>query len=107
MFMILPLHRYLNALETTGGAHWLAESVESENISSWSDPLDVLAIGICQLGLSGWQPEECSAIGNELAAWKSKGLPDREGRLFPFFMWKLLEIFEDGIFCFTFFSFHS
>lgn len=83
--MIMPLDRYLNALEMMGGANWLAESMESEKISSWNHPLDVLVVGIRQLGLSGWRPEECSAIGNELAAWKSRGLSAKEGRLFPFY----------------------
>ncbi|KAL2928069.1 Phosphoglucan water dikinase chloroplastic [Bienertia sinuspersici] len=57
-----------------GGASWLVESLESKNISSWNEPLDALTIGIRQLGLSGWKLEECAAIGNELRAWKDKGL---------------------------------
>ncbi|KAK4772818.1 hypothetical protein SAY86_014593 [Trapa natans] len=78
-YSFVLLSRYLNAFETMGGANWLAESVESDNTTSWSDPLDVLVVGIRQLGLSGWQTEECSAIGNELAAWKRRGLSAKEG----------------------------
>lgn len=73
------MQRYLNALEAAGGVDWLSEKVKPEKINSWNDPLDALIVGIRQLGLSGWQPEECVAIGNELAAWKSKLLSEREG----------------------------
>ncbi|KAJ4723049.1 phosphoglucan, water dikinase, chloroplastic-like [Melia azedarach] len=71
--------RYLNALENEGGAGWLAENVKSKNVSSWNDPLGVLIMGVRQLGLSGWKPEECNAIGNELLSWQEKGLFEREG----------------------------
>lgn len=53
--------------------------MESKNVTSWNEPLDALAIGIRQLGLSGWKLEECTAIGNELLAWKDKGLSEKEG----------------------------
>ncbi|KAF9622531.1 hypothetical protein IFM89_031935 [Coptis chinensis] len=33
----------------------------------------------CQLGLSGWKLEECTAIENELLVWKQKCLTEREG----------------------------
>ncbi|KAF5950543.1 hypothetical protein HYC85_012536 [Camellia sinensis] len=65
--------RFLNAIEAVGGARWLVENVESKNVSSWNDPLGTLIVGIRQLGLSGWKPEECNAIGNELLAWQEKG----------------------------------
>lgn len=69
-----------------GGAHWLTESVESRNIrSSWNDPLGALVVGIHQLGLSGWKPEESAAIENELLAWQERGLSEREGTLIIFF----------------------
>lgn len=66
-------------LEATSGADWLAENVKSKNVSSWNDPLDALISGTHQLGLSGWKPEECVAIVNEIGAWKEKGLAEREG----------------------------
>ena len=53
--------------------------MDSKNVSYWNDPIETLVIGVCQLGLSGWKPEECSAIGNELLAWKDKGLSEKEG----------------------------
>lgn len=68
-------------LENLGGAPWLAKNVEPKNVSSWNDPLGALIVGVRQLGLSGWRPEECSAIGNELLAWKEKGLFEKEGTL--------------------------
>ncbi|KAK2969590.1 hypothetical protein RJ640_023702 [Escallonia rubra] len=73
------MDRFLNALEAVGGAYWLTENVESKNISSWNNPIGALIIGVSQLGLSGWKPEECTAIKSELLAWQEKGLSDREG----------------------------
>ena len=70
-------------IEAVGGARWLAENAESRNVSSWNDPLGVLIVGIRQMGLSGWKPEECTAIGNELLAWQEKALLEREGILLP------------------------
>uniref|UniRef100_A0A5B6ZH23 CBM20 domain-containing protein n=1 Tax=Davidia involucrata TaxID=16924 RepID=A0A5B6ZH23_DAVIN len=78
-YAFVLLSRFLNALEAVGGAQWLAKNVESKNVSSWNDPIRALILGIRQLGLSGWKPEECSAIGNELLAWQEKGLSEREG----------------------------
>ncbi|KNA06557.1 hypothetical protein SOVF_179910 isoform A [Spinacia oleracea] len=77
-YSFVLLSRFLNALEALGGAGWLAKSVESKNVTSWNEPLDALAIGVRQLGLSGWKSEECIAIGNELLAWKDKGLSEKE-----------------------------
>ncbi|KAI4326410.1 hypothetical protein MLD38_031729 [Melastoma candidum] len=78
-YSFVLLSRFLNAVESAGGASWLAEKVETENVSTWDDPLEVLAVGIRQLGLSGWKLEECNAIGNELLSWKNRGLADKEG----------------------------
>ncbi|KAL8162946.1 hypothetical protein V2J09_014435 [Rumex salicifolius] len=78
-YSFVLLSRFLNELEALGGADWLLEGVELRNISSWNEPLDTLIAGIGQMGLSGWKPEECSAIGNELLAWKIKGLSENEG----------------------------
>lgn len=75
-------------LETVGGVHWLTKSVESRNISSWNDPLGALVVGIHQLGLSGWKPEESAAIENELLAWRERGLSEREGTLYHLFSLK-------------------
>ncbi|XP_048496016.1 phosphoglucan, water dikinase, chloroplastic isoform X2 [Beta vulgaris subsp. vulgaris] len=78
-YSFVLLSRFLNALEALGGASWLAARAESKNVTSWNEPLDALTIGIRQLGLSGWKSEECIAIGNELIAWKDKGLSEKEG----------------------------
>jgi phosphoglucan,water dikinase len=51
----------------------------AQNTSIWDDALDALAIGINQVSFSGWKPEECIAIGNELLSWKEKGLSETEG----------------------------
>ncbi|XP_062164636.1 phosphoglucan, water dikinase, chloroplastic isoform X2 [Alnus glutinosa] len=77
-YSFVLLSRFLNVLEAVGGVHWLTKSVESGNISSWNDPLGALVVGIHQLGLSGWKPEESAAIENELLAWQDRGLSERE-----------------------------
>lgn len=79
LWTIIDLVRFLNELDALGGAHWLAENVKSKDISSWNGPLDALIVGIHQLSLSGWKPEECTAIENELVAWKARGLSEKEG----------------------------
>ncbi|CAN1346658.1 Phosphoglucan, water dikinase, chloroplastic [Linum perenne] len=71
--------RFINELEAMGGAKWLTDNSESKNVSSWNDPLASLAIGVRQLGLSGWKPKECTAIGNELRAWQERGFSEKEG----------------------------
>ncbi|KAL3845584.1 hypothetical protein ACJIZ3_002987 [Penstemon smallii] len=78
-YAFVLLSRFLNALEAIGGARWLAENIEQKNVNSWNDPIGALLISIHQLGLSGWKPEECKAIGNELLAWQEKGLLETEG----------------------------
>ncbi|CAN6580302.1 unnamed protein product [Malus baccata var. baccata] len=78
-YSFILLSRFLNELDALGGAHWLAENVKSKDVSSWNGPLDALIVGIHQLSLSGWKPEECAAIENELVAWKARGLSEREG----------------------------
>ncbi|KAL8172262.1 hypothetical protein V2J09_024066 [Rumex salicifolius] len=78
-YCFVLLSRFLNELEALGGAGWLVGNSDSGDLSSWSGPLDTLSAGIRQLGLSGWKPQECSAIGNELLAWKSSGLSNEEG----------------------------
>ncbi|XP_057798732.1 phosphoglucan, water dikinase, chloroplastic [Salvia miltiorrhiza] len=78
-YSFVLLSRFVNALEAVGGAHWLAESVEQKNATSWSEPLNALVASIHQLGVSGWKPDECKAIGNELIAWQNRGLLETEG----------------------------
>lgn len=87
-------YRFLNALEVMGGAKWLTDNVESKNVNSWNDSLDALIVGVHQLGLSGWKPEECAAIGTELLAWKEKGLFEREGTFLVLYSPLALETFD-------------
>ncbi|XP_052189149.1 phosphoglucan, water dikinase, chloroplastic isoform X2 [Diospyros lotus] len=88
-YAFVLLSRFLNAIEAVGGACWLAENAESKSVSSWNDPLSALTSGIHQLALSGWRPEECRAIRNELLAWKQKGLLEREGNEDGKMIWAL------------------
>ncbi|XP_065861529.1 phosphoglucan, water dikinase, chloroplastic isoform X3 [Euphorbia lathyris] len=78
-YSFILLSRLVNALENLGGAKWLADNVELKNVSSWNDPLGALIVGVHQLGLSGWKPEECEAIISELLAWQVRGLFEKEG----------------------------
>ncbi|KAG8481242.1 hypothetical protein CXB51_026060 [Gossypium anomalum] len=78
-YSFVLLSRLLNMLEAVGGANWFADNLESKNISSWNDPLGALIVGVHQLSLSGWKPEECAAIQSELTAWQEKGLFEKEG----------------------------
>ncbi|KAK9146046.1 hypothetical protein Sjap_005949 [Stephania japonica] len=78
-YSFVLLSRFLNALEVMGGSVWLAQNSGSKNVRSFNDPLDALAMSIRQLGVSGWKPNECIAIENELQEWKQKGLSEREG----------------------------
>ncbi|KZV40911.1 phosphoglucan, water dikinase, chloroplastic, partial [Dorcoceras hygrometricum] len=71
-YAFILVSRFLNALEARGGAIWLAESIQQNNADSWTEPIDALVISIHQVGLSGWKPDECMAIGNELLAWQKK-----------------------------------
>lgn len=80
--LLCYLNRYINALEALGGSASLAQGLD-RNISIWDDALDALAIGINQVSFSGWKPEECIAIGNELLSWKQKGLSETEGAFSP------------------------
>ncbi|KAH0940079.1 hypothetical protein HID58_007540 [Brassica napus] len=78
-FFVLLSSRFLNAVETMGGAVKLAKDVGSKDVSSWNDPLDALVLGVHQVGLSGWKQEECLAIRNELLAWRERDLLEKEG----------------------------
>ncbi|KAJ1382425.1 Pyruvate phosphate dikinase, PEP/pyruvate-binding [Sesbania bispinosa] len=78
-YSFVLLSRFLNVLEVMGGTRWLAANLQSKNVNSWNDPLGALIIGVHQLKLSNWKPEECSAIENELIAWSTRGLSEREG----------------------------
>ncbi|KAL6527569.1 Phosphoglucan, water dikinase, chloroplastic [Orobanche gracilis] len=78
-YAFVLLSRFLNALEAIGSAQWLAKNAQQKNVSLWADSLAALIVGIHQLGISGWKPEECRVIGNELLAWQERGLVETEG----------------------------
>ncbi|CAN6236949.1 unnamed protein product [Urochloa humidicola] len=87
-YSFVLLSRYINALEALGGSASLAQGL-ARNTSIWDDALDALAIGINQISFSGWKPEECIAIGNELLSWKQKGLSETEGSEDGKYIWAL------------------
>ncbi|CAM0912375.1 unnamed protein product [Alopecurus aequalis] len=74
-YSFVLLSRYINGLEALGGSASLAQCV-ARDTSVWDNTLDALIIGINQVSFSGWKPEECIAIGNELLSWKQKGSED-------------------------------
>jgi phosphoglucan, water dikinase len=78
-YSFVLLSRLINAVESFGGSSWLSQSVESTNTGPWNVPIDALIAGVKQVKLSGWRPNECSAISNELDAWKGKDLSQKEG----------------------------
>nr|CAD1820378.1 unnamed protein product [Ananas comosus var. bracteatus] len=88
-YSFVLLSRFVNALESMGGADWLAQSVGSRNISPWNNPLDAFIVGIQQVGLSGWKSEECAAIKSELLSWRQKGLSEKEGSEDGKYIWSL------------------
>ncbi|XP_020571263.1 phosphoglucan, water dikinase, chloroplastic-like [Phalaenopsis equestris] len=80
---------FLNELDALGGSSWLAYNVNSKSIGTWNSPLGALIAGICQIGLSGWRPEECAAIENEILAWKQKSFSESEGDVDGKHIWAL------------------
>ncbi|XP_039037802.1 phosphoglucan, water dikinase, chloroplastic-like [Hibiscus syriacus] len=78
-YSFLLLSRLHTTHEAMGGANWLADNMGTKRIGSWNNPLTSLILSVHQLGLSGWKPEECAAIGSELTAWQERGLLEKEG----------------------------
>ncbi|CAM6112841.1 unnamed protein product [Calypogeia fissa] len=78
-YSFVLLSRYINSLESAGGAKWLIDEAKSTNVSAWNQTLGAVVLGIRQIGLSGWQSQECLAIENELSAWQSAGIVQKDG----------------------------
>ena len=57
----------------------LASEATAGSADSWSHSLGATVLGLRQLGLSGWQSQECAAVENELQAWQAAGLPKGGG----------------------------
>jgi len=73
-YSFVLLSRLINALESAGGARWLADEARKENVSSWAHALGAIVLGLRQIGLSKWQQAECIAIENELQCWQAVGV---------------------------------
>ena len=52
-----------------GGAGGLAGATDA----GWAQPIGAAVLGIRHMGMSGWEPAECTAVENELAAWQQAG----------------------------------
>ncbi|PHU14035.1 hypothetical protein BC332_15240 [Capsicum chinense] len=60
-------------------AVWIMYILPSPDLTLWEHTGFVVVVVILlmiKLGLSGWKPEECKAIGNELLLWKKRGSED-------------------------------
>lgn len=75
-YSFVLLSRLINAFESEGGAGWLAEEVKGGRVGKWTPAVTSLAMAVQQLGLSGLQKQECSAVKNELLAWTATGILD-------------------------------
>lgn len=88
-YSFVLLSRFVNAVEAGGGPSWLVREASFRNATSWDHPLGALVTGIRQLGLSGWQQNECIAIENELQCWQKEGIPEIEGNENGIIIWAL------------------
>ena len=52
-----------------GGPDALASGADA----AWALPIGAAVLAVRHVGLSGWQPRECAAVENELAAWQKLG----------------------------------
>lgn len=79
-YMFVVTSRLLNMLDGLGGPAFLASAHEKE----WAQPLGAAVLAVRHCGLSGWQPDECMAVEEELAAWQKLGLAKTRVRTFFF-----------------------
>ncbi|MCO5596749.1 hypothetical protein L7F22_050818 [Adiantum nelumboides] len=77
-YMFVLLSRFCNIIDAMGGPIMLENQAKSKNVTDWNHPLGAIVLGIRHLGLSGWQPGECMAIENEIMAWQSAGMVEKE-----------------------------
>jgi hypothetical protein len=60
----------LRALSVRQGG---AAALAGEGDGGWALPIGAAVLGVRHVGLGGWQPSECMALENELAAWQRQG----------------------------------
>ncbi|KAI5077777.1 hypothetical protein GOP47_0007601 [Adiantum capillus-veneris] len=77
-YMFVLLSRFSNMIDAMGGSTMLDIQAKSKNLIDWNHPLGAIVLGIRHLGLSGWQQGECMAIENEIMAWQSAGMVEKE-----------------------------
>ncbi|KAK9842786.1 hypothetical protein WJX74_002436 [Apatococcus lobatus] len=68
-YMFVLLSRFLNQLDSQGGAEALAKAGDE----AWRMPLGAAVLSVRHIGLSGWSQAECAALENELTAWQQAG----------------------------------
>ena len=78
----IHFYRFSNTLDEMGGSTTLAQKALLKKVESWNHPFGAIVLGIRQLGLSGFKREECMAIENEIIAWQSAGIFEKEGMLY-------------------------
>ncbi|KAL0856219.1 hypothetical protein Bca101_061372 [Brassica carinata] len=97
-YFFVLLSRYLNALETMGGAVQLAKDVDSRSVASWKDPLDALVLGVQQAS-SEDAPyfHKGEEDGKTIWAMRLKASLDRARRLTAEYSDLLLQIFPPNV----------
>ncbi|KAH7438540.1 hypothetical protein KP509_04G019300 [Ceratopteris richardii] len=77
-YMFVLLSRFCNVIDSMGGSEMLVNQAKSRSVNDWNHPLGAVVLGIRHLGLSGWQQGECMAIENEVMAWQSAGIIEKQ-----------------------------
>ena len=77
-YAFVLLSRFINALEAQGGA----AAIVAGSDGGWALPIGALVLGLRQVGLSGFEQQECMALERELATWpRMGGFKERDNAL--------------------------
>lgn len=68
-YAFVLLSQMQNIIDGQGGAEGLAGATDA----GWAQPIGAAVLGIRHMGMSGWEPAECTAVENELTAWQQAG----------------------------------
>lgn len=69
-YSFVLLSRYINLLE---GHDKSFDQLVKGGERSWALPLGALVLGLRNIALTGWEPQECMAIENEISRWHQLG----------------------------------
>lgn len=68
-YTFVLMSRFINLLEKA--RHY--DQLAAGNDRSWALPLGTLILGLRNIAMTGWDPQECTAIENELSKWHKLG----------------------------------